>query len=36
MRTTKAHILPGCVYCNFDHDPAIECRLGVFNYLKGV
>jgi hypothetical protein len=26
MRTTKAHILPGCVYCNFDHDPAIECR----------
>ena len=26
MRTQIPRILPGCIYCNFDHDPAIECR----------
>lgn len=26
MRTQPPHILPGCPYCNNDHDPSIECR----------
>jgi hypothetical protein len=26
MRTIAAHILPGCPYCNADHNPDNECR----------
>jgi hypothetical protein len=27
MRTTEARILPGCIWCDYDHDPEIQCRL---------
>jgi hypothetical protein len=26
MRTKPPHILPGCPYCNEDHNPDNECR----------
>jgi hypothetical protein len=26
MRTVPGHILPGCRYCNDDHNPDIQCR----------
>ena len=26
MRTTTPHILPGCEWCDNDHDPDITCR----------
>jgi hypothetical protein len=31
MRTKQPHILPGCEYCNADHDPAIWCRFRPVN-----
>lgn len=27
MRTQPPRIVPCCSYCNWDHDPDIECRL---------
>jgi hypothetical protein len=26
VRTKLPHILPGCPYCDSDHDPSIRCR----------
>jgi hypothetical protein len=37
MRTKPAHILPGCPYCNADHNPDNECRfkpVSVRGHLK--
>jgi len=31
MRTNPPRILPGCPYCNNDHDPSITCRALVAN-----
>lgn len=31
MRTIQPRILPGCPYCNNDHDPSNRCRALIAN-----
>jgi hypothetical protein len=27
MRTKPSNIINACIWCNHDHDPAIQCRM---------